>query len=384
MNQKTFATPAPRPSSARHALAWLGGLAFCLASCGDLRSPKNGGIIEARFMPSGDIAGFGPSSLRIYKANLKTTKADVPYGDDIMSAEVDEESLKYPLARSLCTDGTVASILGNGSADAMDLPVAVMTVPGDQRLLTFKVRDFIGMHLSPRCDLLAMAYATKLEVFRVSDGTRLWLWEGPIESSDFISFSPDNRRLFAVGDRYEDGNSNVSTIVRSFDAETGAVLLDMRENVADIGHVHAWVTGIGFTPDSAGLVVQVGRFLDDTRGPSTFEVWNASTGQVQSSVVLPPEARVSGLAVSPDGAYYLTGGKGDESTDFLQLWKPDGTLVRSVEIPNQPDRGNFITSFSIAPDGKSYAVVDAYGTLTVYSIADGSVLAKMVPDPIEK
>src|SRR5262249_54910319 len=141
--------------------------------------------------------------------------------------------------------------------------------------------------------------------------------------------SPDGRRILSAGE---------DRIARGFDAEAGALLLELR------GHedtVHYAV----FSRD--------GKQIATASGDKTAPIWNAETGG-QMLVLRGHQGEVRGIDFSPDGNRIVTAGSTSERC--MRVWDArSGALLRTHCNP----ASLLVVHFS--PDGSQILVGDDSG-----------------------
>ena len=190
------------------------------------------------------------------------------------------------------------------------------------------------------------------------------LWEDAsfdMFSSTFpnaVAFSPDGTRILVSGHVQLIWRPGFSTGFRTedasmlFDAASGERLRRWKEQL------------VAFSPDGK-------------RVWSAGKVWDAETGELVRSFALP--SRDSSLVLSPDGTHFLSF-LSVSWDNKLSLWDAtDGRLLRAFEgrLKGYPDRRKVMKAV-FTPDGKSVLAASENGTVSVWDINTGELLATVV------
>src|SRR5262249_55027984 len=146
-----------------------------------------------------------------------------------------------------------------------------------------------------------------------------------------LAFTTDGRRLGSVSD---DGTARI------WEADPRAGLPVLR------GHT-SYVYPVAYSPD--------GRWIASGSWDDTVRLWDATTGE--PCATWPHPGIVRCLAYSPDGTWLVTGGDGD---DRLRLWDV-ATGARRQEIRGPGAR---ISSVAVSPDGSRIAALEWGGNLS--------------------
>jgi WD40 repeat protein len=165
-----------------------------------------------------------------------------------------------------------------------------------------------------------------------------------------VAFSPDGRRLAAVG---------FNATVGIWDATTG------QEALACRGHANG-VTGVAFSAD--------GQRLATAGSDSTVRVWDAATGRELHTLRSHTDS-VAGVAFSPDGRLLASAGR--DATE--RLWEADTGREKLVL------RGHTLAVNGVAfsPDGRRLATASSDSTIRVWDVPTGKqMLALAAPAPI--
>jgi eukaryotic-like serine/threonine-protein kinase len=198
-----------------------------------------------------------------------------------------------------------------------------------------------------------------------------------------VKFSPDGKMFATAG---------YDQIVKVWEAATGRELVTLR------GH-SGRATGVDFSPDG----LRVATASDDR----TVRLWDVSTGQELASLK-GHMRQIESVAFSPDGLRLASGGldqtirlwhlahepesaavlKTFENPTYCVAYSPDGSLIAAGHtrgatlwdvssgrvLANIVRRTN-TRSIAFAPDGRSFAIGDNSGTVTVHDVESGKELA---------
>jgi WD40 repeat protein len=192
---------------------------------------------------------------------------------------------------------------------------------------------------------------SKVHVFRVEDGHRLYTFDAPGMAA--LAFSPDSQLLAA-------GGMNGPWLWRMDD---GTLLPQWSQD--------AEISDIAFSPD--------GQFLATGESRVRVRIWRVSDGALLHT--LQNEFGVSRLAFSPDGQMLLTTG----GRDYTALWRVrDGRLIHKIP-------GGQTTALAYSPAEDLVAIassqtrfangqIDAHGEIAFWRVAADDVeLVHAVP-----
>jgi WD40 repeat protein len=233
------------------------------------------------------------------------------------------------------------------------------TDPGGDHELRPTTSSALALAVAPGGRRLASAHADGLILlWDTTTWKKLLALSGHTTPVAALAFSPDGRRVVS-GDA--DG------LVRLWDAERGFELLQLRQGKLPILRV-------AFRHDGRGITALYADF--------TLTHWNAGTGPVP--FVLPADPPV---ALSADGTFVAACAEGKT---VVRVWDATtGQVVSSVPYCDHPDlHSGFTPVLALSPDGKRLAVADFPspaaqrgwghwwhdGTVTVWDVPAGQLL----------
>ncbi len=155
-----------------------------------------------------------------------------------------------------------------------------------------------------------------------------------------VVFSHDGLRIASAGN---------DTIVRLWDAANGRSIRSFR------GHTHP-VSGVDFNPD--------GRRIASADHGGAFRIWDVQTGSVELALRQDDSDWILGIAYSPDGLSFATGGDPCEVRDSTT-----GKLRVSLD-----GAGWVIHCVAYSRDGLWIATGDRDGAVRVYETSTGRLL----------
>jgi WD40 repeat protein len=245
-----------------------------------------------------------------------------------------------------------------------------------------------SLAFSPGEPRLAWATATgQVWLQDLGTGRALRLEHGAMSSARSLAFSSDGRVLAVAG---------YGVAVRLWDTETGAELSRLGDGaetgrcvafsragkllaVGESGRgshrrgaVTIWdwegrrrlitlhghssgINALAFVPDGSRLV------SGDSAG--IVKLWDLASGQERASLrACQPGASLTAIAISPDGALFVTAGFLDRSVRFWDAAKgePRGELPRT---------GSGVTDLAFSPDGTTLAMARGDGAIPLWGIA---------------
>src|SRR5205823_2947055 len=159
-----------------------------------------------------------------------------------------------------------------------------------------------------------------------------------------LAFSPQGRMLVSGG------------------AGGGVMLWDVERGVARKtlnGHIGS-VTGVSFLPDSSGLL---SSGVDET-----IRLWKANIGSIAALVSVPAhQPKAYTVKFSADGKWMASGGE----NKLVTLRDPNTGIVRQT----LSGHSGLIYDVAFSPDGKRLASASADGTVRVWSVYQGTLVA---------
>ncbi len=177
-----------------------------------------------------------------------------------------------------------------------------------------------------------------------------------------IAFSPDGKRIVTGG---------AHRIARVFDAQHGAILLELKE--------HSYpVTCAAFSPDGSRIVtgtesppqvVNMDGSISGEEGPGEVKVWDAQSGELLFELLGHTGAIIS-VEFSPDGQRLATVSGGFRKEGEVKVWDTQrgGEALLNLDGINS---GNCSASFS--PDGTRLVTGRSDGTASIVDALTGAV-----------
>lgn len=192
--------------------------------------------------------------------------------------------------------------------------------------------------------LLTSGGEASLILWDLATGTELHRIGDRLTGSSYLTFSPDGKTVGVAG---------AVGVVRMLDVKTG------QDRLPRVGHSHS-VLGTAVSPD--------GRSVATLGGPSTFVLWDATSGRVQRQI----ESEVG---------YQLAG---DACTGFS--WKGTDRTIHVWDLATGRERNCLVADYgdkqphfkAVTPDGKLLAVGDYGGdTVHVVDVTSGKKLVTL-------
>lgn len=157
-----------------------------------------------------------------------------------------------------------------------------------------------------------------------------------------VKFMPDGERVVGT---HQEGATTV------WDATTGQLLLNL------VGH-GSTVISVAAAPDN--------RHIATGGYDGTVRIWDTAPGREQLTVAA-HQGPANGLAVGADGRLATVSGDGT-----AKVWDAaTGILALSLQVSNSAR----LTSIALAPDGDLAAIADAAGDITLVDMGSGKMLS---------
>jgi Tol biopolymer transport system component len=294
---------------------------------------------------------------------------------------------------SLSADGTTAAISFSPwqlSPPPGNTRIAIYRVPDGSLLNMFELADMTSsgvdpydLALSPDGTLLCLTEVgngldVKVRMLDTATGTTLWTGN---DRQNYPLWSPDGSTLFTVKNLL----TATPPTLEAVDARTGALKWstglngDSPQNLALVGD-GALLTAIVFAPTNAPCP-------NPGDCPPVFQFWSSADGT--AAMQLPAVPQTSLYGTLPNGYANFTCTAGDtcavgfnawnglEQSNFIHVYKTDGTVLRDLATPT----GKAIEDMAISPNGKFITIANPYdldGGATVYSIDDGTVVGSRI------
>ena len=165
-----------------------------------------------------------------------------------------------------------------------------------------------------------------------------------------VAFSPDGRRLAS-------GSSDKTAKIH--DAETGLQLASLASHKDSI-------TQVAFSPD--GLLLATASLDKEMRTWKLADTTNPEKGFGHTGPVL-------ALAWRPDSSGFFAGSGGRPS--FLSYKKENGNRLAPIREDSMPR--DWVYAAAVSPDNQAVAAGGWEGSITTWSLKDGSVLKTFIP-----
>jgi WD40 repeat protein len=234
--------------------------------------------------------------------------------------------------------------------------LAWATAAGEVCLQDLGTGRILVLQHGPMSSALSLAFSSDGRVLAVAGrgrAVRLWdtetamelcrLGDG-VETGRCVAFSRAGK-LLAVG---ESGGRRQRGEVTIWDWAGRRRLITLN------GH-SGGINALAFAPDGSRLV------SGDSAG--IVKLWDVATGQERASLrVCEPGAGLAAIAISPDGALFVTAGFLDRSVRFWDAasGEPRGELPRT---------GSGTTGLAFSPDGTTLALARGDGTVWLWEVA---------------
>jgi WD40 repeat protein len=228
-----------------------------------------------------------------------------------------------------------------------------------------------------------------VRVYDVETGAMTAQFTDPRDAVFSLAFSPDGKWLAGGG---------VDATVRVWDVDAKTVAATLKDH-------SDWVHGVAFSAD--------GKFLSSASADRTAVVWEAGTWKRVNR--LEEKDPVTGVAFSPDGQFVLLALAGDDDKVLRLRRRDNGDLARATDMgvaaptdmtwSTKANRvvvpctdktvrvydggnGNHVLTLAghagwvyravVSPDGKTVASAGSDGTVKLWNLADGKLLATLV------
>jgi WD40 repeat protein/serine/threonine protein kinase len=276
-------------------------------------------------------AVFSPDGRRIASSDQDgwVKLWDAPTGRQLLQFRAHRDHAR---SVALSPDGRrLATASWDGTVKVWDAQ-ALEKDPALKPLLTFQGHDGYVRHVafSPDGQRLAAACGRwrdsgKVQVWDATTGALVFAVPAFVSSLKCLDFSPDGRRLVAVG-------RDPDSAVKVWDARTGQELLTLR------GHTHA-VVSVAFSPDGRHIASATGK--EDLAEPELL-LWDAQTGR-ETHRLRGHTSGVACVAFSPDGRR-LASASQDHT---VKLWDVQ-TGREALTLRGHSDR---VCGVAFSPDG---------------------------------
>ena len=211
------------------------------------------------------------------------------------------------------------------------------------------------------------------------DGTiRLWdvvtgkciaTLEGDTGGCELMVFSPDGKTLASSGEGFLGGVIDGEAI-QVWDTETGQQKFTLENNPNSSCFIRSTrIQSIAFSPDGSTIVGGGRNIVDErvwsgsddwTSSPGIVQLWDAATGEHQTTLINGHTAKVRTVAYSPDGSFLVSGS--DEDTF---LWDTGTDIPKAVLTAANP----YAIAFS--PDSNTLAIAGKDKRIRLWDTVSG-------------
>ena len=337
----TIDAVAPHPAARRAALAGRGGLLIEDVSSGEhlevIRPPLS--LSAIALDTSGTEMALGTPSGAIVVVSLHDGSFQLMHGH---TAEVESVAFS-PDGRSL------VSVSLDKTARIWDLPSRrcqrVLDHPGRLHSVAF------------RPDGRAFATAGEDGLVQVWDAASGGLLASPSGTSCAVVslvYSPDGAMLIA--------NASDHSVLR-WETEHYTALPHIKPNGECVGEIQASASTLGLLGD--------GTLIPSAPSGNEIELWSAQTGQLQGT--LPAGGLVRSLAVRPGDSVVVAAAGG-----VVRRWQFPGGKELPPLTNADPSHPVEVDSLAFSADGRLLLGASRRGTVSVWSMSSGALLATLV------
>jgi WD40 repeat protein len=246
-------------------------------------------------------------------------------------------------------DGRSLAIVGDGPANTLGAPQAVIWLLPDGKRNVVDIQDPIELAYAPREGTLLIWTAESIHVFDPNTASRLATFDVYGTSVDGIAFSPDGKTLAAC-------SSNPHLANRLWGTDDG----QLEKTIEDPNNQGYGGAKVSFSPDGQLLWAQ-GTFWRVKDGARLTSLESVLRKEV------PPYLPAS-VAFSPDGEMLAVG----YLEGHLRLWDlAEEKLIRELE-----GYQGEVLDLAFSPDGKTLAAIFGYPDITIqlWTVPEGEHL----------
>jgi WD40 repeat protein len=223
-----------------------------------------------------------------------------------------------------------------------EFQVQLVQVPSGQVIRTLGPlsAQVQSVAFSPQGDLVAASAMGEVDLWRVTDGTRLQTWHLPDGGwLDGVTFSPGGTLLAAQA-------ANPLGTIWVWDVETGNTVLTLAEPETE------YTDNLAFLPDGRALAVEK---------PGVIELWSVPDGVLLDTLEVAADA--GPFAFSPDGTLLAL-----SAGEVIQLWGvSEGELLATLV-----GHSGWVGSVVFSPDGRFLVTGSEDGTVRLWGVVADS------------